>query len=133
MKIFLRISGGVCLVAVVPFLMPRGWIVACHEWLGLGAFPAQPVAEYLARFTSALCAFYGGLLWALSADVRRFARVIRYQAVAMIVMSLTGLVLTIRSGMPVYWAVGDATGACTIGVVSLVLLRAFPTSDSPQT
>jgi len=121
LKVFLRIAGAMCLVAAVPFLMPRAWIVACHAWLGLGAFPQQPVAEYLARSTSALCAFYGGLLWVLSGDVRRYAPIITYQAVAIAFLAIVGNVLSVRCGMPVWWAAGDAAGASTIGVVSLVL------------
>jgi len=121
LKVFLRIAGAMCLVAVVPALMPRAWIVACHAWLGLGAFPQQPIAEYLARSTSALCAFYGGLLWVLSGDVRRYARVITYQAVAIMFLAIVGNVLSVRCGMPVWWAAGDAAGASTIGALSLVL------------
>jgi hypothetical protein len=121
LKRFLRIAGAVCLAAVVPFLMPRSWIVACHAWLGLGPFPVHPVAEYLARSTSGLCAFYGGLLWVLSADVRRFAPVITYQAVAIMFLAIVGNALSVRCGVPVWWAASDAAGASTIGVVSLVL------------
>ena len=121
LKVFLRVAAATCLVAIAPALMPRAWIVACHGWLGFGAFPEQPIAEYLARSTSALCAFYGGLLWVLSGDVRRFAPIITYQAVAIGLLATAGNVLSVRCGMPVWWAASDATGATTIGVVSLVL------------
>ena len=121
LKVFLRIAGAICVVALVPAIMPRAWIVACHAWLGLGAFPQEPIAEYLARSTSGLCAFYGGLLWVLSGDVRRYAPVITYQAVAIMALAIVGNVLSVRCGMPVSWAVSDAMGASTIGVVSLVL------------
>ena len=130
LKLFLRIAGAICLVAVVPALMPRAWIVACHAWLGLGAFPQQPIAEYLARSTSGLCAFYGGLLWVLSGDVRRYARVITYQAVAIMLLAIVGNVLSVRCGMPVSWAAGDAAGASTIGVVSLVLQWRMHAADA---
>src|SRR5258708_26988720 len=63
--LLLRLVGGVCLIALVPLLMPRSWIEAGHAWLDLGAFPAAPIAEYLARSVSSLSAFYGGLLVAL--------------------------------------------------------------------
>ena len=121
LKVFLRIAGAICVVALVPAIMPRAWIVACHAWLGLGAFPQEPIAEYLARSTSGLCAFYGGLLWVLSGDVRRYAPIITYQAVAIMFLAIVGNVLSVRCGMPVWWAASDAAGASTIGVVSLVL------------
>ena len=129
LRVFLRIAGAICFVAVVPALMPRAWIVACHAWLGLGSFPQQPVAEYLARSTSGLCAFYGGLLWVLSADVRRYAPIITYQAVAITFLAIVGNVLSVRCGMPVSWAAGDAAGASTIGVVSLVLQGRIRAAD----
>ena len=133
LRVFLRIAGAICLVAVVPAVMPRAWIVACHAWLGLGAFPQQPIAEYLARSTSALCAFYGGLLWVLSGDVRRYAHVITYQAVAITLLAIVGNVLSVRCGMPLSWAVGDAAGASTIGVVSLILQWRIRAASSANT
>jgi hypothetical protein len=76
--LLLRLVGGVCLLALVPLWMPRAWMDAGHRWLDLGPFPDAPIAEYLARSVSSLSAFYGGLLIALSFDVRRYVLVIRY-------------------------------------------------------
>ena len=107
----LRFAGGVCLLAVIPWFMPLGWIAGAHERVGLGTFPDAPIAEYLARFASALCAFYGGLLVFLSLDVHRYAAIIRYQAIAILVVSGSFLILGPRAGLPVLWAVAD-TVAC---------------------
>jgi hypothetical protein len=106
----LRVFGGVCLLAIVPLYMPTAWIHRGHEMLGWGAFPAAPIAEYLARSTSALSAFYGGLLVALSMDVRRFAPIIRYQAIAIVVYSASGLVMGRIAGVPWWFLVGDLVG-----------------------
>jgi len=81
LKLLLRILGGICVLAVIPLFMPRSWLDAGHQSLGLGQFPTAPVAEYLARSVSALSAFYGGLLLLLARDVRRFVSIIKYQAV----------------------------------------------------
>src|SRR5688500_10230453 len=91
--LLLRLVGGVCLLALIALWMPRGWIGAGHRWLGWGEFPAAPVAEYLARSVSALSAFYGGLLVALSFDVRRYSPLVRYQAVAVMSLSACGVVV----------------------------------------
>src|SRR5882762_10148652 len=69
--LLLRLIGSLCRLAVVSVWVPRSWIEAAHRWLGWGEFPAAPIAEYLARSVSALSAFYGGLLVALSFDVGR--------------------------------------------------------------
>jgi hypothetical protein len=123
LAVLLRVVGGVCLLAVVPLWMPRGWIVAAHQWLGLGTFPAAPIAEYLARSVSALSAFYGGLLVALSADVRRYALLIRYQAWALMVLSASGAVVGTWAGMPLWFVGGDAVACWAYCVPTLVLTR----------
>ena len=104
----LRLVGAVCLLAIIPWLMPRDWIVHTHAMIGLGAFPREPIAEYLARFSSALCAFYGGLLLLLSDDVCHFSRIITYQAIAIMLLSSLGIVLGSAAGIPLSWMTADA-------------------------
>ena len=87
----LRLVGGLCLLALVSLWMPRSWIHAAHRWLVWGEFPAAPIAEYLARSVSALSAFYGGLLVAMSFDVVRYSPLVRYQAVAIMALSACGV------------------------------------------
>jgi hypothetical protein len=119
--LLLRLIGALCLLALVPLWMPRGWLEAGHRWLGWGAFPAAPVAEYLARSVSALSAFYGGLLLALSLEVRRYAPLIRYQAAAIMALSACGVVVGRWAGMPLWFVVGDAAACWAYGVAMLVL------------
>lgn len=108
--LLLRILGGICALALVGLFMPRSWMDAGHQWLGLGSFPSAPIAEYLARSVSALCSFYGGLLLVLSCDVRRFKTDIQYQAVAMMGLSAIGDYAGMRAGLPAIWMVADAVG-----------------------
>src|SRR5439155_12540712 len=108
LALLLRLVGGACLIALVSLWMPRSWIEASHHWLGWGEFPAAPVAEYLARSVSALSAFYGGLLVALSFDVRRYAALVRYQAVAIMMLSVCGVVVGGWAGVPRWFVGGDA-------------------------
>jgi hypothetical protein len=121
--VLLRAVGGVCLLALVPLWMPRAWIEAAHQRLGWGTFPAAPIAEYLARSVSALSAFYGGLLIALSADVRRYAPLIRYQAVAIMALSASGVVVGTWAGMPLWFVGGDAVACWAYCGPMLLLAR----------
>ncbi len=123
LALLLRIIGGVCLLALVPLWMPRAWIDTGHRWLGWGPFPDSPVAEYLARSVSALSAFYGGLLVLLSTDVRRYAPLIRYQAVAIMFLSASGLVVGTWAGMPLWFVGGDAVACWTYCILMLLLGR----------
>src|SRR6516165_11565763 len=119
----LRFIGGVCLLALVSLWMPRSWIDVGHRWLGWGEFPAAPVAEYLAHSVSALSAFYGGLLVALSFDVRRYAPLVRYQAVAIMTLSACGVVVGGQAGMPRWFVGADAVVCWAYCVPTLVLTR----------
>jgi hypothetical protein len=119
--LLLRLIGGICLLALVPLWMPRSWIETGHQGLGWGAFPAAPIALYLARSVSALSAFYGGLLVALSFDVRRYGPLICYQAVAIMTLSACGVVLGVWSGVPWWFVAGDAV-ACWVYCVPMLML-----------
>ena len=121
LRLLLRVLGVICVLAVVPLVMPVRWLDAGHRWAGLGAFPAAPIAEYLARSVSALCAFYGGLLLALARDPARFAPVIRYQALAVMLLSAFGIVAGTRAGLPALWVIADAVG-CWVFLLPIYIL-----------
>ncbi len=133
LALLLRVIGGMCLLALVPLWMPREWIVLGHRWIGLGSFPESPIAEYLARSTSALSAFYGGLLVVLSTDVRRYAWVIRYQAAAVMVLSASGVVVGRWAGMPWWFVGGDAVACWVYCIAMLLLVRRIERANSEKT
>jgi hypothetical protein len=130
--LLLRLIGGLCLLALVALWMPRSWIEAGHRWLGWGEFPAAPIAEYLARSVSALSAFYGGLLIALSFDVGRHIPLVRYQAVAIMALSASGVVVGRWAGMPLWFVLGDAVACWAYCVAMLVLARRVETTRPPE-
>jgi hypothetical protein len=119
--LLLRAVGGVCLLALIALLMPGSWVDAGHAWLGWGHFPDAPIATYLARSVSALSAFYGGLLVALSFDVRRYAPIVRYQAAAIMVLSACGVVVGAWARVPLWFVGGDAVACWAYCVPMLVL------------
>jgi hypothetical protein len=122
-RLLLRLLGGICVLALIPLFVPRGLLDAGHRFLGLGEFPAAPIAEYLARSVSALCAFYGGLLLLLAQDVQRYLTVIRYQAVAILTFSFIGIFAGVRAGLPAYLVIADALG-CWLFLVPILILAA---------
>lgn len=123
--LLLRLVGGTCLIALVSLWMPRSGIEAGHRGLGWGEFPAAPVAEYVARSVSALSAFYGGLLVALSFHVRRYAALVRYQAVAIMALSACGVVVGGRAGVPLWLVGADGVACWAYCVPTLVMARRF--------
>jgi hypothetical protein len=123
LKALLRIFGGTCVLAVFAFVMPQSWMAAVHQWLRMGVLPDQPVVDYLARATSAWSAFYGGLLFILALDVYRYARVIRYQAIMLILFSGAGAILGWRAGMPAWWIISDVASCWICGGAMLWLQK----------
>ena len=108
-------------IALFPFVMPLSWMAFIHEWLGMGVLPDKPVVEYLARTTSALFGFLGGLYLVLATDVRRYARVITYSAMATLVLPAVNTPLCLRAGMPPWWMWGDVVVCWLFGLGILFL------------
>ena len=91
--LILRGVGAVCVLAIIPALMPIAWAQSGQATIGLGELPGEPIVEYLVRGMSAMCALYGGLLLLLSSDVHRYRRVITYQAIAILTAATCGTIL----------------------------------------
>jgi hypothetical protein len=123
LRLLLRLLGAICVLAIVPLVVPIRWLDATHQWMGLGPFPSAPIAVYLARSVSSLCVFYGGLLLVLAHDVKRYAIIISYQAVAIMLLSAYGIVAGIRAGFPAFWVIADAIGCWIFLLPILVLSR----------
>ena len=120
LKLLLRLTGSMCLLAVVAVVMPRRWMGVVHDWLGLGRFPDGPIVEYLARSLSAFYAMLGGALWVVARDVRRYAGMIAYMAVMGIVFGVVILVVDVSIGMPLHWTLQE--GPYVLAVSACILL-----------
>ena len=118
---FLRIVGTVCSLAIIAVFMPRAWMAAIHEHLGLGLFPDGPIVEYLARSTSMFYAAMGGILWVLSRDVQRHRRAVAVLACAIIAGGWVLLTIDLRAGMPMAWTVCEGPFVILLGAATLIL------------
>jgi len=120
LKIVLRLNAAVMLLALVAVFMPKSWMAIAHEWLGLGEFPQQPIAEYLARATSALYALLGGAFLICSSDVRRYGHMITYLALAAAGVSVA-VVISCLNDLPTWWLAGDIVTVGAFAIIVLVL------------
>ena len=121
--LLLRVLGCTVCLAFFTMFLPLGWMAAIHAWLGLGTFPDGPIVEYLARSLSAMYAIHGGVVLLASTDVRRFAGLIVYVAVAGMLFGIAILVIDILSGLPAYWTIAEGPPVLVIGAAILWLLR----------
>jgi len=105
LKFLLRLTGAMMALAFFTVFMPRSWMAACHQWLGLRAFPEGPLVEYLARATSGFYAVAGVALIVGAGDVRRYAPIITVLSVGFLAMAPVILLFLSRSGTPMIWYV----------------------------
>jgi hypothetical protein len=132
LKLLLLFFGLPAAFAVVPFLMPTSWMAAVHQWLGMGVLPDKPIVDYLARYASGFSALYGFLLLLLLTDVRRYAPVITFQAVAIILLSGVGAIFARRAGMPTLWIVGDVLSCWGFCGAMLWLQTKIPPAETSK-
>ncbi len=121
--IALRLLGLLDLCAFAAAVAPRAVIAASHEWLGLGAFPQEPIAGYLARCTSIWCGLYGLLLWSVASDVVRYSRLIVLLACAMIIQGIALVAIDLAEGMPGWWTALEGPCCSILGAILLALQR----------
>jgi hypothetical protein len=121
--ILLRFVGVGSLFALIAVLMPMSWMVGTHRWLGLGEMPTDPVVEYLARDLSAFYALVGALLLVMASDLERYRPLVRFFALAFIVLSILFTGVDLAAGMPWWWTASEGPGGVVFGVLMLLLAR----------
>ena len=119
----LRLVGVGSLFALIPVLMPMSWMAATHRWLGLGEMPTDPVVEYLARDLSAFYALVGALLLVMASDLERYRPLVRFFALAFIVLSILFTGVDLAAGMPWWWSASEGPGGVGFGALLFVLAR----------
>ena len=122
LRLLLRIIGTGGLLAVPCIFLPYSWMDAAYRWSGLGPhLPGEPVVGYLARSTTAFYAGYGGLLWVLSFDLRRFRPALCYVAAATILFGLVLLGTDLVEAMPLWWRLSEGPPIVVFGAAILAL------------
>ena len=130
LKLVLRLSGLVLLLAFPAALLPVEWMAATHRWLGLGEFPASPLVDYMTRSASVLYGIHGGLLLVLAHRPRRFRAAIAYLAGMNLLAGVALVVIDVRAGLPWIWVIAEGPSVFAFGVLVLALLRGLPRDQS---
>ena len=131
--VYLLRFGGVLLgSAVFAIFLPDGWMAAIHGRLGLGEYPQAPLTSYLTRSLSAMYAFHGFLLLALSTDVRRFRPVLRFVAWATVGLGLALLAIDFHAPMPVWWRLSEGPWVILTGGLLVWLVGRVSSNHRPE-
>ena len=115
----IRANAAILLLAMIPMLFQPEWMSQLHSMLGLGTLNVNPLIEYLTRSASACYALHGGVLLALSTDVRRYQPLIPWVYVGHLVFAGVMVAIDLYAGMPWWWTLAEGG---TITVVAVLIL-----------
>jgi hypothetical protein len=119
LKIILHVLGWWTLLALGAVVMPRSWMAATHEWLGLGEFPTAPIVENLARSVSAFYAIFGAVCLMLASDIERYRPLIKFLGAILVVFGVSLFAIDSSAGMPPWWTVSEGLATIVFGVLLL--------------
>jgi hypothetical protein len=129
--ILLRFGGALLGSAFFAMFLPDSWMAQTHRQLGLGEYPAAPLTSYLTRSVSALYAFHGGLLLALSTDVRRFRPLLRFVGWATVGFGLALMAIDFHASLPLWWQLAEGPWVVAIGCALAWLVGKLPSREAP--
>jgi hypothetical protein len=123
--IFLRLFGGVTVLAFLAMLLPVDWMAATHRWLGLGEFPRAPIVDYLARSASALYGFHGVLVLLVAGDPVRYRSIVLYLGWMYILSGVIAIAIDMYSPLPWWWTAIEGPSTLVSGALILYLSRSL--------
>lgn len=130
--VILRWVGIAELLAILAVYMPFSWMQAIHAGIGLGDLHEQAIVSYLARSLSAFYALHGAFTLVLTRDIRRYWLLVRYWALAAVIMGIALLVIDLAIDLPWWWTLHDGPFVVAIGVVILLLHRNVDKKRGPD-
>jgi hypothetical protein len=116
--------GAVEILAFGPAVMPREWMNAGHEWLGLGDLSQAPAIEAVMRQVSFIYGLHGISLCVMATDVVRFRPLIVLMGVTSLIYGIVFLLSDMSLGLPRIWVIGNGGSVLLIGAILLWLLWA---------
>jgi hypothetical protein len=117
----LRLAGVVTGCAFFAIFLPVDWMIATHEWLGLGVFPRSPLVDYLTRSIAAVYGFHGCLLLILASDPVKYRALVWYAAAMNVGFGIIVLAIDLHAGMPMFWTMAEGPPIVALGLVLAVL------------
>ncbi len=123
LRILLRFSACVLLLAFAAALLPFEWMAAIHARLGLGELPRAPIVEYLARSLSLLYGVHGAIVLFVSRDPRRHASLVLFIGWISAGLGIALTLVDVAAGMPMWWTLGEGPPLLAFSAVVVVLAR----------
>ena len=119
----LAFGAAVLLLAALFAVLPGEWYALIHRLMGMGEFPDQPVAWYLARSASALYAFHGLLVAGIALRPERAPWMVDVLGVGNMLFGVSMIGIDISAGMPWWWTLAEGPGIAVFGAILIMLNR----------
>ncbi len=110
--VYLRLVGGITLLAFAAAVMPESSMIEIAGWLGIDPFPVAPLTFYLARNLAVLYGFVGVGLLVIASNLDRYRELVGYLAIGTMLFGVCQLIVNAQSGLPWWWTLGE--GGSTI-------------------
>ena len=120
----LRAAGAFEILAFFAVVMPRSWMEASHEWLGMGEMHPTPLLMFMIRQASYAYGMHGVGLWILASDVRRFRPLVILNGVSFLLAAPVFYLIDTTAGIPWWWTASDVIGCGLFGAALLWLTLA---------
>jgi hypothetical protein len=118
----LRLVGVVEFLAFGAVFLPRTWMQAAHNAMGLMDMPEGPVFDSVMRQVSFTYGLHGIALWLIAADVVRHRPLVLLTTFGYLLAAPVFFVVDLGNGMPWHWMAGNAGSCLLIGTLLLALL-----------
>lgn len=126
----LRFTGALEILAFVAVVMPRSLMEWSHRWLGMGEMVGGPLIMFMIRQASYVYGMHGMSLWVLASNPRRFRPLVIFNGISFLVAGPVFFLIDYTSGMPLWWALGDAFGCSFFGAALLWLNAGIKREES---
>jgi len=125
LKICLWVSGVMFLLGGIGLFLPDPTWVCIVEFFGVEstALTDSPLAEYMLRAGLAMCFMIGVFLIALGLRPVKYAGLIPFSGLAILLLGLACAVSGVVAGMPVMWILGDSLSCLILGALILVFWK----------
>jgi len=117
---FLYLIAASLILATFTVFLPTSWMIATHEFLGLGKFPDSPLTQYLTRSISALYAIHGMLILSIAIQIKRNWHLVPAIGFTHLFFGLVVCGIGFTAPMPWYWRFAEGPSIAFAGLLILL-------------
>ena len=123
LRILVTIGGCILASAAVPIFFSPSLMATIHQGLGLGEFPQQPIAVYLAKSTALMYAMHGSVMLYVAVNFARYKHLVPLLGWLHVALGATLVYIDCVAPMPWWWLSSEGPPVMAFGLLFLWLYR----------